>query len=236
MNTATTQYRTTAETVDREKLILDHIDYSRKIFGSLAIDVRDEDQKENLYSAGIVGLIQAANAFDPSRGVSFRTFSYPRIRGAILDELRKNAEVSQQMLQQIKQINNVYSSLEPPVTPEMLSDKTGLTMEQVFASLEAMRFLKPSEWVELNCTVHTSWNHQHDCPADSCERSEMKEILTEGIEELPEKERLILTLYYSEELTLEEIGKAVDLSGSRVSRLLSSAKFRLQEFVRARTS
>jgi len=236
VNSATTHYRVANETVDREQLILEHVDYARKIFGSLAIDVRDEDQRENLYSAGIVGLIQAANAYDPSRGVAFRTFSYPRIRGAILDELRKNAEVSQQMLQQIKQINQVYAVLEPPVTPETLAVETGLTVEQVFASLEAMRFLKPKEWIELNCTVHSSWNHQNDAPEHSLERAEMKEILTLGIEQLPDKERLVLTLYYTEELTLEEIGKAIDLSASRVSRLLASARFRLQEFVRARTS
>ena len=236
MNSATSQYQRASDLEDVEALILDHLDYARKIFGSLSINIRDEDEQENLYSAGIVGLIQAAKAFDPSRGVSFQTYSYPRIRGAILDELRKNTEVSQRVLQQIRQINEVYSSLEPPVTPEALSAKTGLSLDHVFSCLEAMRFLNPTEWVDLNCTVHSSWNHNTDCPVHTLERSEMKQILADGIEQLPEKERLVLTLYYTEELTLEEIGEVVDLSGSRVSRLLSSAKFRLQEFVRSKTS
>ena len=236
MNSATRQYQQASDTVDREQLILQHIEYARKIFGTLAIEVRDEDERENLYSAAMVGLIQAANAYDASRSASFRTFSYPRIRGAILDELRKNSSVSQEALRQIKQINLAYRKLDPPVTPEMLAEKTGLTLDQVTTCLEAMRFLHPKELVDMNCSVHSSWSHNDYSPEYSIERSEMKQILADGIEKLPDKERLTLTLYYTEELTLEEIGKVIGLSESRVSRLLASAKFRMQEYIRSRTA
>ena len=236
MNSATAQYEKASELIDREKLILEHVDYVRKIFASMAVNVHDDDQRENLYSAGVVGLVQAANAYDPSRGASFRTFSFPRIRGAIVDELRKISPVSQEVLKQIGQINKAYQRLDPPVTPELLAEYTGLSLDRVLTCLEAMRFLKPQDWSDFHCTIHSSWSSSEGSPEREAERTEMKSILADGIETLPENERITLTLYFTEELTLAEIGEVIGLSESRVSRLLASAKFRLKEFVRRRTS
>lgn len=236
MNSATSQYQQVADTLDREKLILDHVDYVRCIFSTMAIKIHDEDEQENLYSAGVVGLVQAANSFDPSRGVSFKTFAYPRIRGAIVDELRRISPVSQETLKQIGLIKKAYQRLDPPVTPEALAELTGLSLEQVVICLEAMRFLKPQDWNDLHCTIHSSWNSDDNNPERESEREEMKQILANGIEKLPENERITLTLYFAEELTLKEIGKVISLSEARVSRLLASAKFRLKEFVRRQMS
>ena len=129
-----------------------------------------------------------------------------------------------------------YQALEPPVTPEILATKTGLTLNQVENCLEAMRFLKPMDWSDFNSTIHSSWKRTGTSPEYQLERMEMKEILADGIESLPKKERLTLTMYYSEDLTLSEIGEVLGLSESRISRLLSSAKFRLKEFVKKQTN
>ena len=236
MNSATRHYKQASETVDRDQLIVDHIEYARKIFGTLAIDIRDEDQRENLYSAAMVGLIQAANKYDPASEASFRTFSYSRIRGAVLDELRKNSSIPQETLKNIKKINDVYERLEPPVALETLVKQTGLTIQKITLCLEAMRFLHPSELIDMNCSVHSSWNHNQYSPEYLIQRSEMKQILADGIETLPDKERITLTLYYTEELTLDEIGQVLELSESRISKLLAKAKFRMQEYIRSRTS
>ena len=235
MKSAAATYRRTAKKDDREQLILNNVDYVGKILSTMSIAVKTPEQRENLESAGILGLVEAANNFDASRGVAFRTFAYSRIRGAIIDELRRLSPVSQQMLQQIGQLKKAYEKFEPPVTPEMLAKETRLKLEQVYACLEAMRFLKPEDWNDFACIVHGSWKSQFTDPEHEVEKQEMRQLLVDSIKELPERERLVLTLYYSEDLNLAEIGKVIEISESRVSRVLAAAKFRLKELVRSQT-
>jgi RNA polymerase sigma factor for flagellar operon FliA len=132
-------------------------------------------------------------------------------------------------------LKKAYERLEPPVTPELLSGETKLTLEQVYACLEAMRFLKPEDWNDFDCVVHGSWKSQCTDPEHEVEKQEMQQLLVDSIKQLPERERLVLTLYYSEELNLAEIGKVIEISESRVSRILAAAKFRLKELVRSQT-
>lgn len=234
MNSAINAYKRSANDGDRERLILDNIDYVGKILSTMAITTNDQDERENLKSAGMVGLIESANKFDASQGIQFRTFAFTRIRGAIIDELRKLAPVSQKMLQQIGLIKQAYQLLEPPVSPEVLAEKTDLTLDQVRASLEAMRFLEPEDWNDFSSVVHQSWKGKESAPEGRIEAQEMKQLLAESIENLPENERLVITLYYSEDLNLAEIGAVLSLSESRTSRILAAAKFRLKELILAR--
>ncbi|MEZ6095522.1 MAG: sigma-70 family RNA polymerase sigma factor [Pirellulaceae bacterium] len=228
-------YRKASQEESREKLILDHIPFVRKILSTMAVNLASNIDRDGLESAGIVGLVEAANNFDPGRGATFKTFAYTRIRGAILDELRKTSPVSQLTLQQISLIRAAYEKLEPPVTPEMLAAETGLTLERVEACLEAMRFLAPQDWNDLYCVVHQTWREDEERPEKVFELEESKTILAECITKLPERERLALTLYFAEELTLAEIGEVLEISESYASRLLASAKFRLKEFFREKT-
>ncbi|QEG23395.1 sigma-70 family RNA polymerase sigma factor [Mariniblastus fucicola] len=234
MNSASNTYKRTASGADRERLILDNVDYVGKILSTITVATNDPDERENLKSAGMVGLIESANSFDISLGISFRTFAFPRIRGAIIDELRKLAPVSQKMLHQIGLIKKAWQLLQPPVTPEQLAKKTELSLDQIEASLEAMRFLEPEDWNDLSCIVHQSWKSDEFAPEHEIEKLEMKELLAESIGELPEKERLVVTMYYSDELNLAEIGAVLSLSESRVSRIMAAAKFRLKEQILAR--
>lgn len=234
MNSGTNVYKRTAAGADRERLILDNVEYVGKILSTMTVATDDPDERENLKSAGMVGLIESANNFDPKLGISFRTFAFPRIRGAIIDELRKLAPVSQQMLHQIGLVKKAHQQLEPPVSPEQLAEKTNLSLDQVEASLEAMRFLEPEDWNDLSNVVHQSWKSEESAPERQVERLEMKQILASSIKELPEKERLVVTLYYTEELNLVEIGQVLSLSESRISRILAAAKFRLKELVLSR--
>lgn len=233
METASEAYRQASTQLDREQLILDNLLYVRKILSTLTAGLPPHYDRENLEQAGMVGLVETANTFDPSRGVAFRTYAYPRIRGAIVDEMRKNSPVPQQMLEVISKIKSAYEKLQSPVTPEMLADETGLPLNKVNQGLEAMRFIKPQEWNDLFCTIHASWRDRADTPDSQLEKSEIRRVVANCIERLPDQERLVLTLYFAEDLNLAEIGEVIDLSESRVSRILASAKFRLKEMVHA---
>ena len=233
MDTATQAYQRASVGSGRDQLILDNVDYVRKILSTLTVGLPNHYDKENLEQAGIVGLVETANSFDPARGVAFRTYAYPRIRGAIVDEMRKNSPVPQQMIEYIGIVKKAYETLEHPVTPEMLASHTNLPLAKIQQVLEAMRFSKPQNWNDLFCTVHSSWATQTNAPGAELEAAELKRVIADAIEKLPERERLVLTLYFTEDLTLAEIGTVIGISESRVSRNLASAKFRLKELVNA---
>ncbi len=230
-----TTYRHHAQQ-SRDHLILDNVDFVARILSTMAFIANNDEARENLHSAGVLGLVEAANNYDPEQGVPFRTFAYPRIRGAIVDELRKQCPVSQQVLGHIGLVKKAFEALEPPVTPEVLAEQSGLTLDQVVTCLEAMRFIKPDDWNDLSDVVHGSWRSAADSPDQNVEMEELKRLIAKSIENLPERECLVLTLYYCEELNLAEIGCVLDLSESRVSRILASARFRLQEIIRCKTS
>lgn len=235
MNTMTAGlYRSTPSDL-RDRLIMENIDFVGRILSTMSIAVDDEHSKENLISAGTLGLVEAANKFDASKGVPFRTFAFPRIRGAIVDELRAKSPLSQNALKRIGMVRRAYERIEPPVTPEKLAEATDLTLDQVGATLEALRFESPEDWNDLSDTVHGSWRSDVGTPQYDFENQELVELLAEAIEGLGEQERLVLTLYYWEELNLAEIGAALDLSESRISRVLAEGKFRVQEIIRCKT-
>ena len=215
----------------RDRLILDNVDYVRKILSTITAGLPKHYDKENLEQAGVVALVETAKSFEPTRGVSFRTYCFPRIRGAIIDEMRKNSPVPQKMLEDIKQVKTAHERLASPVTPEQLAVETGLGNERILKVLEAMRFSKPQNWNDLYCTIHSGWRSGEEQPGAQIESRELKKLLADCIQKLPERERLVLVMYYTEDLTLAEIGSVIDISESRVSRVLAGAKFRLKELV-----
>jgi RNA polymerase sigma factor for flagellar operon FliA len=235
MSTGLKTYKNASQKREQDRLILEHLEYVRQLLGKMLGGLPAGVDIENLEAAGTLGLIESARKFDPARGVTFKTFAYNRIRGAIFDELRRNCPLSQQKMQQISAVQRACESLQPPVTPEAIAKESGLSVSTVEECLEAVRLTQPEPWNDLKCMVHDRWNPSvHQTPEAEAERNEVKEILAEGIEELPERERLVVTLYYLEDLRYKEIGKVLNLSESRVSRLLTRAEFRLRELVRHR--
>ncbi|MFK7765627.1 MAG: sigma-70 family RNA polymerase sigma factor [Mariniblastus sp.] len=234
MDSATRAYKQNTS-IDqlREQLIMDNLVYVRKILSTLTVGLPPNFDRENLEQAGIVGLVETARSFDPNRGIAFRTYCYPRIRGAIVDEMRKNSPVPQQMLARIKEVKAAYERLESPVTPEQLANETGMPVETIVQVLEAMRFSKPQNWNDLFFYLHSGWRSGESSPGHEIETRELKQVLADCIERLPERERLVLTLYFIEDLTLSEIGEVIGISESRASRNLAAAKFRLKELVHA---
>lgn len=229
-------YENTVRDQEQDQLILDHLEFVRQVLGRLAVRLPENCDKENLEAAGMLGLVEAARNFDPQNGAAFTTFAYQRIRGAILDELRCNCPLSQTMLQTVARVRRAYESLPPPVSLEQLAKATALTVEEVAECLESIRLANPEPWNDLRCTIHGAWGRAVESPSDAIETEEARQVLADGIEHLPERERTVVTLYYMEDLRLREIGEVLKLSESRVSRILSQAEFRLKEYVRSRLS
>ncbi len=233
MPVITQAYTQVAVLTRRNELIESHLGLVRHILGKLVAQLPPGVDVENLESAGTLGLVEAANKFDPERGIKFETYAYTRIRGAILDELRRNCPLPQHMLERVARVRKAYETLTPGASVEELAAAAGLRVDEVADCLAAMRLTRIASCEEgdpLDARVA-----DRTAPPDAlAEREEEKQLLADAIEALAERERLVVTLYYMEDLRLKEIGTLLSLSESRVSRVLNAALFRMGEYMRAR--
>ncbi|MEJ5276270.1 MAG: sigma-70 family RNA polymerase sigma factor [Thermogemmata sp.] len=218
----------------REQLILQHLPLVKHVIGRMIGELPEYVDVENLESAGVLGLVEAANKFDPSRNAQFKTFAYIRIRGAIVDELRRNSPLPQHVLARIALVRRAYRSLPAPVTVAALAAATGLSEDEVADTLAAERFSRMVSWEQTRESGGPDPLAPAAAPYEDSEREEVLQHLSEAIESLPPKERLAVTLYYREDLRLREISAVMGLSPSRISRLLSKALFELGEKLRHR--
>jgi RNA polymerase sigma factor for flagellar operon FliA len=234
VETATHVYNEIAIQHRRNELILDHLSLVRHIIGKLLAELPPGVDVENLESAGTLGLVEAAGNFDPDRGIQFKTYAYARIRGAMLDELRRNCPLPQHMLERAAKVRKAHEELPPPVTLDALANATGLSQDDVADCLAALRMTRmvsgDASWESMG----TRLDERQESPDTVVERAEEKRLLAEAIAALPQRERLVVTLYYMEDLRLKEIGQVLQLSESRVSRLLNMALFQMGEYMRAR--
>jgi RNA polymerase sigma factor for flagellar operon FliA len=206
----------------------------RHILGRLSAKLPSGIDIDNLEAAGTLGLVEAATRFDADRGINFKTYAYTRIRGAIYDELRRNSPLPQDQLGKIAKIRKVMQTLPPPISPEQLAKETGLTLDEVLDCLAAMRLTRTLSWDAVKEPDESHSSKSADRPDTLLEDSERKSLLAEAITRLPEAERIAVTLYYMEDLRLKEIGQVLNLSESRVSRLLKAAESRIEEHIRLR--
>jgi RNA polymerase sigma factor for flagellar operon FliA len=218
----------------RQDLILSNLPMVRHVLSRLRARLPHGVDLENLEAAGVLGLVEAASRFDPMQGTRFEAFAYPRIRGAVLDELRRNCPLPQHLLERVARVRKVYRSLPPPVSVEQLAAATDLSPEEVVECLSALRLTRVGSWDDFAGPERLSRTSLQDRPDARAEHAEQQQALADGIAQLDERERLVVTLYYLEDLRLKEVGLLLDLSESRVSRLLKSALFHLAEYLRAR--
>lgn len=224
-------YRQVAARDERERLILDHLPDVRHILGKVAARLPSGVDRQNLESAGVLGLVEAAGQFDPARGVEFGAFARVRIRGAILDELRRNCPLPQRMLKRLAKVRQAYLRIDGPATTQAVAHFTGLTTAEVEECLEAASVTRTEQWNEdLSLQLSDRTAGEHHAGA-AVELEEAKGRVADAIEQLPERERVVVTLYYLEDLRLREIGEALGLSESRVSRILTRAENRLRQLV-----
>jgi len=218
-----------------EKLILDHLPLVRHIVHKVASHLSGRVDIEDLVSAGTLGLVKAAKAFDPSKDVEFKTYAYIRVRGAVIDELREMSFVPSAVHNQIQRAGRAYHKLAiekgGPPTDEELAAELGISTGQLYKTFEEARkqyFLSihglSDESPALGGFLPPA---KAPTPAAEAERKELLTRLAQAIRELPERDRLILLLYYERDLTMKETAQALGITESRVSQLHASAVFKL---------
>jgi RNA polymerase sigma factor for flagellar operon FliA len=198
---------------------------------------------DDLISAGIFGLMDAIDAYDPERGVKFATYCTPRIRGAILDELRSMDWVPRLVRARAHQLGNATKTLEAHLgrlpTEREIAEELEMNMEEFYRlqrDATAIGLVSLSNNLDIEgdndiCEIDVIEDKKSEDPMIEAQKRDLKNLLTRG---LTRAERLILVLYYYEEMTMKEIGATLDLSESRVSQMHSSIIARLKAQMDAR--
>nr|CRH06999.1 RNA polymerase, sigma 28 (sigma F) factor [Candidatus Magnetococcus massalia] len=224
----------------REQIILKFAPLVRYVAGRIAMKLPQSVDLDDLYQVGVLGLIDAVSKFDPERGIKFQTYAEFRIRGAILDELRAIDWVPRQLRQNATAIQEAYSNLEAkhgrPADDAEVAESLGLSITEFHEQLDQVRGIsiisfediRPNtddeEWDVLEVLADPSVED----PVETIGLMELREAMADAIDTLPEKERLVVTLYYFEELTMNEIGDVLGLTESRISQLHSKAALRMR--------
>ncbi len=228
---------------EKEAVIQEMLPYIKYTAYRLAWRLPPQLTVEDLISVGIMGLLDAIERFDPSRQTSLKTFAEHRIRGAMLDEIRSADWTPKHLQSKILHLRRTYASLEQelgrPPREEEVAEALGIELNELYKLLQEANQSVQLSLEEIAEKVDRNGNgeyniHEHledvagESPFEFCEKEEIKQKLAEAIQELPERERLILSLYYWDELTFKEIGQVLELSESRVCQLHSQALMRIK--------
>jgi RNA polymerase sigma factor for flagellar operon FliA len=196
---------------------------------------------DELISAGCLGLIDAVDKYDSQKNVSLKTYAQYRIKGAILDELRRMDWYSRSMRKKIQGIEKAMTEVElregRPAQEEEVADMLGMDIEKYqkmlseihcAALLDLDACIKDNEGESLMRKTFQEQMRSDDDPAENLNREQLKTILAEAIRNLSEKEQIVISLYYYEELTLKEIGQVLNLTESRICQIHSAALIKMK--------
>ncbi len=236
------EYRKSGDQLLRDRLILTYAPLVKFVAGRVGSNLPSHVDEQDLVSYGLLGLIGAIERFDPGREIKFETFAMARIRGAIIDELRSLDWVPRSVRTRARQIERAIAGLEKELmrapTDEEIAKQLGITVEELEDSLTDISRSSISALDELwtiggsggdqIALIDTIEDTQGPEPQSALAQTEMREALGEAIARLPEREKLVVTLYYYEELTLREIGEVLGVTESRVSQLHTKAILRLK--------
>lgn len=219
-----------------ESLIVDNMNLVKKIAWHMHGRVRAAMEIEDLMQIGYYGLVTAAQKYSPKEGATFASYAVLRIRGAIVDHLRKSSNLCRTTIQmqqkQKKAVESLLGSLQREPLPSEIAEKMGLELNEY------------REWEKaFNANVHQSLDEVYDeysmwfvskdnTPEENLDRSQLKSILTEALKGLPEKEAMVIQLYYVEELNVYEIAKVMEITTGRVSQIKKSAVSLLRSYIK----
>ncbi|MDT3699271.1 MAG: RNA polymerase sigma factor WhiG [Thermincola sp.] len=226
----------------REQLILEYANLVKYVAGRMSISLPSNVSQDDLISYGIFGLIDAIEKFEIERNIKFETYAISRIRGAIWDGLRSMDWVPYTVRQKAKELEQTYARLEHQLgraaTDEEICAALSMTqkqfshllMETSFSSFISLDDLWSIDNNGRNAVriIDTIRDQNAEDPASMVMFGEQKRILTDAINKLPEREKLVIALYYYEGLTLKEIGKVLGVSESRISQMHTKAILRLR--------
>ena len=218
------EYMQTGKSEIREQLIAEYAQLVKLVAGRLSMYLGYNVEYDDLVGYGIFGLIDAIDKFDYSKNVKFESYASLRIRGAILDQIRKMDWLPRSIRQKQKKIDAAMSKIETEkghvATDEEIAEELEITVDEL------------NSWqgqTKASNLIESVTNTHFDQPEEVLEKEELKIKLTEAINSLTEKERNVITLYYYEEMTLKEISLVLNVSESRVSQLHTKALGRMRK-------
>ena len=228
------EYADTKSPETREKLILEYAPLVKVVAGRLSMYLGYNVEYEDLVSYGIFGLIDAIDKFDSLKEVKFETYASLRIRGSILDQIRKMDWIPRTIRQRQKKIDAVIHEIEQNTGRQATDDEIavglGISSEEYLDWQSRMRitgvvslneFMEQGSDVSQDTGRHTA--ARFEAPEEHVEKEELTKVLGEALELLTEKEKMVITMYYYEDLTLKEISNVLEVSESRVSQLHTRA-------------
>ena len=222
----------------REQLILEYAPLVKLVAGRLSMYLGYNVEYDDLVSYGIFGLIDAIDKFELSKDVKFETYASLRIRGSILDQIRKMDWIPRTVRQRQRQIDTAMKEIElekgSPASDEEIAVKLGISSDELCdwqSQMKVTNVVSLNEFMESGSEVPNEKNlaSHFDGPEEVLEKSELKEQLAASLDLLTEKERKVILLYYYEELTLKEISYVLEVSESRVSQLHTRALQKMKE-------
>ncbi len=229
----------------RDRLVLEYAPLIKYIAQKIASRLPANIELDDLISSGVIGLMDAIEKYDSTRDNKFKTYAEFRIRGAILDELRAQDWVPRSVREKAKILERVYSKIEQShgrqATDEEVCEELGISQEEFHELLNQVRSVSLLSYDDLSHFSKADKRALHGygeggvkapTPFSEVSSAHVKRLVAEAIHELPEKQRLVLSLYYYEDLNLKEIGRVLDVTESRVSQLHTQAIIRLKAKLR----
>lgn len=239
---AWTDYKKNGSAQSRDALILHFSPLVKYVAGRVAVGLPANIEQADLISYGIFGLIDAIEKFDQARGIKFETYAISRIRGAIIDELRAIDWVPRSVRFKAREVEKAYQSLEnrlkrPPSDAE-IAEEMNITLDElnrIYTQLSTVSLVALDELMSVDggqgdklALVETIEDTRTASPMEAFESEEMKSILAEAINRLPEREKIVVTLYYFEGLTLAQIGEVLGVTESRICQMHTKAVLALK--------
>jgi RNA polymerase sigma factor FliA len=234
-------YRKTKDPEIRDALVKQYAPLVKYVAGKVAVGMPNNVEFDDLVGYGVFGLFDAIEKFDPDKHVKFKTYAVTRIRGAIFDELRSIDWVPRSVRQKSREleetVRRLESSLGRPATDEEIAKEMNMSVKELERT---MLKVSGTSMLSLNDVWYTGEDNDKVSIADSIEspdsltpdtiveKDEIRRVIVQAIQELPEKEKKVLVLYYYEDLTLKEIGQVLHVTESRVSQLHTKAITRLR--------
>lgn len=238
-------YKVTRARDLRDKLIIQYSPLVKYVAGRVGVGLPRNVEQSDLVSFGVFGLIDAIEKFDPERGYKFETYAIARIKGAILDELRSIDWVPRSVRSKARTLERAMSKLEAEhhraPTDDEVADEMGVSQQQLQATLSQISFVGVAALDEMlsggdrgeSVTLGDTVADSGDGPMGVYEVEEMRQILAESINRMPEREKIVLALYYYEGLTLAEIGRVLGVTESRVCQIHTKAVLQLRSRITA---
>ncbi|NLU33148.1 MAG: FliA/WhiG family RNA polymerase sigma factor [Clostridiaceae bacterium] len=232
------KYKETRDPAIKEQLIMEYADLIKYVAGRLSIYFGSNVEYDDLVGYGVFGLIDAIEKFDVDKKVKFETYASLRIRGAIIDSIRDLDWAPRSLRKKGKELERAYFEVENRLghsaSDQEIADHLGITIDELNKLLQEVnmsQMISLEDYLDQNHEIGLdglTMDRDAMRPEQRMEVIELRETLAEAIEKLPEKERMVVTLYYFEELTLKEISHIMKVSESRISQLHTKAIIRMR--------